>query len=142
IKATEVIHARHPKIPVLIFTLSTDEELHRRAESAGARGVLTKDASAAEVISAIATALAPGGGPITPSRPDLMRGGELSLTARELDVLRMITKGASTEAIAAKLYISLKTVKNHLASIYDKLDVADRTQAVLRALRLGLVSLD
>jgi len=53
-----------------------------------------------------------------------------------------VADGLSTTEVAAKLYISVKTVKNHLASIYQKLDTRDRTQAVLQAVRMGIVRLD
>lgn len=65
-----------------------------------------------------------------------------AITRREIEVLQAITDGCSTPQVAARLYLSQKTVKNHLASIYQKLDARDRTQAILIALRLGLVQLD
>ena len=64
------------------------------------------------------------------------------VTRREEEVLQLIADGCSTPEVAEKLYISQKTVKNHLASIYQKLDARDRTQAVLQAVRMGIVSLD
>ena len=67
---------------------------------------------------------------------------ERIVTRREEEVLQLIADGCSTPEVAEKLYISQKTVKNHLASIYQKLDARDRTQAVLQAVRMGIVSLD
>ena len=64
------------------------------------------------------------------------------ITHREEEVLQLIADGCSTPEVAAKLYISQKTVKNHLASIYQKLDARDRTQAVLQAVRMGIIHLD
>lgn len=64
-----------------------------------------------------------------------------AVTPREAEVLQLLADGWSTVEVAGRLYISQKTVKNHLGSIYAKLGVGDRTQAVLRALRLGLVTL-
>jgi two-component system response regulator DegU len=64
------------------------------------------------------------------------------ITAREEEVLQHIADGYSTPEVAEKLYISQKTVKNHLASIYQKLDARDRTQAVVQAVRMGIISLD
>jgi DNA-binding NarL/FixJ family response regulator len=80
----------------------------------------------------------------TTTRPALTdwRGRPVPVTRREEEVLQAITDGCSTPEIAARLYLSQKTVKNHLASIYQKLDARDRTQAVLTALRLGIVHLD
>jgi two-component system response regulator DegU len=63
------------------------------------------------------------------------------ITKREEEVLQLIADGCSTPEVAERLYISQKTVKNHLASIYQKLDARDRTQAVLQAVRMGIVHL-
>jgi len=81
----------------------------------------------------------------TPYSPTNVIGWRLPLdaiTRRETEVLQAITDGCSTPQIAARLYLSQKTVKNHLASIYQKLDARDRTQAILIALRLGIVQLE
>jgi DNA-binding NarL/FixJ family response regulator len=67
---------------------------------------------------------------------------ERLITNREEEVLQLIADGLSTPEVAAKLFISQKTVKNHLAAIYQKLDARDRTQAVVRAVRMGIISLD
>ena len=64
------------------------------------------------------------------------------ITHRDEEGLQLIADGCSTPEVAAKLYISQKTVKNHLASIYQKLDARDRTQAVLQAVRMGIIHLD
>jgi DNA-binding NarL/FixJ family response regulator len=64
------------------------------------------------------------------------------LSKREEEVLRMMATGVSITEAASRLYISVKTVKNHLSSIYEKLSCHDRAQAVLRALRMGLIQLD
>ena len=69
-------------------------------------------------------------------------GFPVHVTRRETEVLQAIVDGCSTPQVAARLYLSQKTVKNHLAAIYQKLDARDRTQAVLTALRLGIVELD
>ena len=66
---------------------------------------------------------------------------ERTVTKREEEVLQLIADGCSTPEVADRLYISQKTVKNHLASIYQKLDARDRTQAVLQAVRMGIVQL-
>jgi DNA-binding NarL/FixJ family response regulator len=65
----------------------------------------------------------------------------MALSRREVEVLQLIAQGASTETVARRLFISVKTVKNHLANIYDKMDTTDRTQAVVAGLKLGLVRL-
>ncbi len=66
---------------------------------------------------------------------------DLAPDPREEEVLQLIADGLSTTEVAAQLFISGKTVKNHLASIYDKLDARDRTQAVLAAVRIGIIRL-
>ena len=63
------------------------------------------------------------------------------VSKREEEVLQLIADGCSSAEVAEQLFISQKTVKNHLASIYQKLDARDRTQAVLRAVRMGIVRL-
>ena len=80
---------------------------------------------------------------ITPAaRPwEGWRSLPVPITTREREVLGAIVDGCSTPEVAARLYLSQKTVKNHLASIYQKLCARDRTQAVLIALRLGIVEL-
>jgi two-component system response regulator DegU len=76
----------------------------------------------------------------------LERGGQAEddrvITRREEEVLQLIADGCSTPEVAEQMYISQKTVKNHLASIYQKLDARDRTQAVLQAVRMGIIHLD
>jgi DNA-binding NarL/FixJ family response regulator len=67
---------------------------------------------------------------------------ESVISKREVEVLQLIAEGCSTPEVAEQLYISVKTVKNHLASIYQKLDSRDRTQAVVRAVRMGIIRLN
>ena len=67
---------------------------------------------------------------------------EAIISKREEEVLQLIAEGCSTVEVAERLYISVKTVKNHLASAYQKLDARDRTQAILRAHRMGIIKLD
>jgi DNA-binding NarL/FixJ family response regulator len=118
---------------------------------AGANGYLVKDCSTDEIAQAIdavasgETALSAG---LAASmlaevrRQDSGNQPERVITAREEEVLQLIADGCSTPEVAEQLYISQKTVKNHLASIYQKLDARDRTQAVLQAVRMGIVTLD
>jgi two-component system response regulator DegU len=64
------------------------------------------------------------------------------LSAREEEVLQLVADGLGTQEIAESMFISQKTVKNHLASVYEKLDARDRTQAVLMAVKMGIVKLN
>jgi DNA-binding NarL/FixJ family response regulator len=70
------------------------------------------------------------------------KGSGPVISAREEEVLQLIADGLSLPEVSAQLFISTKTVKNHLASIYAKLDARDRTQAVLRAVRMGIIRLN
>ncbi|MDQ1374150.1 MAG: hypothetical protein QOJ09_1488, partial [Actinomycetota bacterium] len=115
---------------------------------AGAVGYLVKDCTTEELVRTIRqaasgeTALSPD---IAASMLQEMRTEpaqkESVLSPREEEVLQRIAEGASTTEVAEQLFISVKTVKNHLASIYEKLDARDRTQAVLQAVRMGIVRL-
>jgi len=159
---TEIV-AQCPSTRVVMLTMHHDEELLARSIRAGASGFLVKDCSVDELITASRLA-ANGETVIAPQlkshllaqvrRSSLgqgMLGGSTAtaevkpahrVTKRESEVLQLIADGCSTPEVASKLYISQKTVKNHLASIYQKLDARDRTQAVLRAVRLGIVTLE
>ena len=110
-----------------------------------------KDCSTDEVADAVRAA-SNGEGTVSPEFAKSMlreakfpipdRPGESVISKREEEVLQLVADGFSTVEVAQKLYISIKTVKNHLASIYQKLDTADRTQAVVRAVRMGIIRLD
>jgi DNA-binding NarL/FixJ family response regulator len=73
---------------------------------------------------------------------DAKSGGPWSLTQRELDVLQLLAEGATNSEISDRLFISPKTTKNHLAAIFQKLDVTNRTQALVRAVVMGLVTIE
>jgi DNA-binding NarL/FixJ family response regulator len=123
-----------------------DADLVQRAVRAGAAGYVVKDSSSAEVAEVVRQAAA-GENALSAGLAagilDEMRveAPESVISKREEEVLQLIADGASTPEVASSLFISAKTVKNHLASIYQKLDARDRTQAVLRAARLGIIRL-
>jgi DNA-binding CsgD family transcriptional regulator len=77
-----------------------------------------------------------------PARSDMREWGPWSLTQRELEVLQLLTEGATNGEISQRLFISPKTAKNHLAAIFQKLDVTNRTQALVRAVVMGLVNIE
>jgi two-component system, NarL family, response regulator DegU len=152
VEATRQIRASLPEIKVVMLTMHADQEVLTSAIRAGANGYLVKDCSTEEIASAVRmavsgeTALSPQ---LAASMLDEVRrldrpssDEDRIVTRREEEVLQLIADGCSTPEVAEKLYISQKTVKNHLASIYQKLDARDRTQAVLQAVRMGIVSLD
>ena len=146
----EVLKRLKGSLPAIIVTMHADEKRRKQASEAGAMGFLSKSTPLPELAAAI-RAVAAGENLTSQSttlreilvqymEPDLDPGAA-SLTARERELLTLLGEGVSlTEELAERLYISPKTVKNHLASIYDKLGIADRTQAAVEAIRLGLVN--
>jgi two-component system response regulator DegU len=148
IEATRAIMQADARQRIVMLTMHMDRDVIDRAIKAGAVGYLTKDCSVTEVADAVRMA-ANGDLALSPKLAELMlteaRKGDLGderlITKREEEVLQLIADGLSTPEVAAKLYISQKTVKNHLASIYEKLNARDRTQAVLLAVRMGIVKL-
>ena len=151
VEATRQLHEHLPEIPVVILTMHADREVLARAIRAGAAGYLVKDCSTDEVVRTVRIA-ASGETALSPELAASMLAEaqkletpadalEPIISKREEEVLQLVADGLSTSEVAAKLYISIKTVKNHLASIYQKLDARDRTQAVLQAVRMGIVHL-
>lgn len=155
ISALEAMRDRGDTVPVLVLTTFDDDELVLRALRAGARGYLLKDVTLDQLIGAVRT-LASGGTLLQPAltdrllravtsarpaRPAVVEGFERPepLTARELDVLRLVAAGYSNNEIASALHLASGTVKNHVTAVLLKLGVRDRTRAVLRALDLGLL---
>ena len=152
VEATRRILQTDPDKRVVMLTMHADKDLIDAAIKAGAVGYLTKDCSTDEVIEAVRMA-ANGETALSPQLAKTMlsevrkidekaaREEDRLVTKREEEVLQLIADGCSTPEVAQKLYISQKTVKNHLASIYEKLNARDRTQAVLLAVRMGIVKL-
>lgn len=151
VEATRRIRQLLPDLRIIMLTMHADQDVVAAALRAGASGYLVKDCSVEEIAEAVRLA-ADEDASLTPdiaaSMLDEVRrlpGGESDeervVTRREEEVLQLIADGCSTVEVAERLYISQKTVKNHLASIYQKLDARDRTQAVLRAVRMGIVRL-
>jgi len=137
-----------PDIPILMLSTFSDDEYVRRAIEGGANGYVLKEASTHQLREALDTALNGAGLYLHPSvaqRYLLRRRSEekyaSSLTDRELEVLKLAAEGATNDTIAKKLFVSEKTVKSHLSSIFRKLDVTNRTQAAAKALREGIVQL-
>jgi two-component system, NarL family, response regulator DegU len=145
IEATKRLMGADARQRVVMLTMHADRDVIDRSIKAGAVGYLTKDASIAEVIMAIKLA-ANGDRPMSPrfasAMLDEVRKVDTGVvSAREEEVLQLVADGLGTSEIAQRMFISQKTVKNHLASIYDKLNARDRTQAVLTAVRMGIVKL-
>ena len=152
VEATRQISRVVPRSQVVMLTMHADGDVMARAIQAGAVGYLVKDCSMDDVVSAVRLA-ASGESVLSPELASSMladvkksgrgqgNGDTPTISAREEEVLQLVADGLSLPEVAAALYISVKTVKNHLASIYAKLDARDRTQAVLRAVRMGIIRL-
>jgi two-component system NarL family response regulator len=140
--AIEQIHQQDASARVILLTTyDTDNEIYR-AIKAGAKGYVLKDARREELLEAIRR-VSRGETCIPPSLVEKLAAGVSSetLTGRELDVLTLLARGKSNKEIGANLYISETTVKAHLRSIFSKLNVLSRTEAVATASRRGLVQL-
>lgn len=153
IEATRVIKRQFPKVGVLALTIHEEEEYVLELVRAGVSGYVLKDIAPVKLVETIKT-VAKGHSVIDPSITAKIFGeiNRLShlkrvkeewetLTEREMDVLKLISKGCSNKEIAKGLTISEKTVKNHITNIFRKLQVDDRTQAVLFAIKHRLVEL-
>jgi len=124
---------------IILTSFETDEDIYRSVQ-AGAQGYLLKDAPQADVVAAIRTVFA--GRRYFPNHiaerlaERMMR---TDLTARELEVLRMLARGLTNKEIGRALEISGNTVRNHVNSIIEKLEVSDRTEAATTAIHRGLI---
>ena len=153
IEATRRIHESDSTIGVLVLTMFDDDDSVFAAMRAGARGYLLKDADKDEVVRAIVAVesgeaifspaiaqrmiqyfSASPSSPHKKNQPDEFAG----LTERELEILDLIAGGHNNMVISNKLSLSIKTVQNYVSSILTKLQVADRSQAIVRAREAGL----
>jgi DNA-binding NarL/FixJ family response regulator len=147
IESTRQIRSRHSEVDVVALTSFGEDERVHAALEAGASGYLLKDSDADEVSAAIRAAHR-GELPLDPAiargltsslRSESRAGPDAELTARELEVLRLLGAGKANKEIAAELQISERTARTHVSSILSKLDLTSRTQAALWAVREGLV---
>jgi DNA-binding NarL/FixJ family response regulator len=138
--AIDEIRKEDPSARIIVLTtFDTDNEIYS-AIKAGAKAYLLKDARREELLECIRRVNA-GETCIPPALAAKLAAGmsSESLTGRELDVLALLARGKSNKEIGANLYISETTVKSHLRSIFGKLDVLSRTEAITAASRRGLV---
>lgn len=148
IDATRAILAADSSIGIVILTMSEDDESLFAAMRAGARGYIPKDAGSDEILRAIRAAAvgeAIFGASIARRVIAYFAGGRTvapepfpELTERENEILELIAQGRPNGDIAARLGITDKTVRNHVANVFNKLQVADRAQAIVRAREAGL----
>lgn len=149
IESTRLIRARHADIEVVALTSFAEEERVHAAFEAGASGYLLKDADADEVVAAIRAAHR-GEFQLVPAVARRLMASLRSaprddrrhqLTARELEVLRLVAAGRANKEIAAELAISERTARTHVSNILSKLDLRSRTQAALWAAGEGIVDI-
>ncbi len=148
VEATRRIVEQAPEIRIVMLTMHADQDVVAAAIRAGAVGYLVKDCAFEDMAATVRAAASPDtdvsqdlAKNMLLEVKDLADGDDAVISKREVEVLQLIADGCSTPEVAEKLFISQKTVKNHLASIYGKLDARDRTQAVLHAVRMGIVRL-
>jgi len=150
IELTKALHEKYPEVRVVMLTAFSDSERVFAALKAGAVGYLLKNVSPDEIRATVVRAAA--GEPMLSGEiagrvlreferertEDRYREQLADLTAREEEILKLLATGESNREIGKRLFISEQTVKNHVASIFRKLQVNDRTKAALLAVKLGL----
>ena len=141
-----------PEARILVFTGVRDRDVHRRAMQLGAHGVVSKEKAASVLLTAIRkvwageawidrtmmSALLQEARQAPRRELDPQAARIASLTPREREIIGLIAQGNGTKRLAAELGVSEKTVRNHLVSIYDKLEVSDRLELAIYAVRHGL----
>ncbi len=143
VEATAAIRAEWPEARILVLTTFDGDENVYRALHGGARGYLLKDSSTADLLAAV-RAVHAGALHLSAdaaSRLAARAAAGPALSRREVEVLRLVAAGRTNREIGGELCISEGTVKTHLLSIHEKLGVRDRTEAVVVALRRGIVRL-
>ena len=137
------LRAARPTMGLVVLTMYDGDEHLFAALEAGASAFVLKGAPSEEVVAAARSAAA---SPTTFTSQDLagamrrrMQTPAVRLTPREQDILELLASGASVAEVASRLYISQSTAKTHMSKLYDKLDANNRTQAIMAAVRLGLV---
>jgi two-component system response regulator DegU len=167
LEATRLVREQLPSVDVIVLTIHDDDEYVVEMINAGAKGYVLKDVEPAKVVEAIhrvheGESFIPSDlmakvfrefqrisayarrAPMAVARSGAEETGveRERLTARELEILQQIVNGQTNKEIASTLFISEKTVKNHVTNILRKLDLSDRTQAAVYALRHGLAETD
>ncbi|KLU67766.1 transcriptional regulatory protein DegU [Desulfosporosinus acididurans] len=149
LEAGRVIRREKPNIGILVLTVDDSDDKVFQVLQIGVAGYLLKDVDSKTLIESIYKVY--NGEPILSPAVTGKLMGQLSqppvkntcgLSDRELEILHYVVQGSSNREIGIALFISEKTVKNHLSSIYRKLEVEDRTQAALKAVKLKLIQLD
>ena len=149
IDVTRDLLAAHPTVRVLVMTMSADDDAVVAAMRAGARGYVVKGAGRDELLQAVRT-VAAGGAVFSPGVADRLgaffsgaaaqpgREAFPQLTEREREVLELLARGFDNRRIARELFLSDKTVRNHVSNVLSRLDAPDRAEAIQRARRAGM----
>jgi two-component system NarL family response regulator len=154
VDAITLLRATHPRVHVVVLTHADDDADLAGAVRAGARGYLLTDTTPVELVDAL-RAVAAGSSLLSPAmasrlldefavlvrRNEAPAEGAGSLSRRELEVLTLVAQGLNNRTIAEKLFISENTVKNHIRNIHEKLQVHSRMEAVVRAVREGVLQI-
>jgi len=148
IEGVKLVKAKYPEAQVIMLTVFEDEKNIFQAIASGANGYLLKKTSPVKILNAVEEAMT-GGLPMTPlvARKviDMFKQqmpqpkGNISLTDREKEILKLLVDGLNYNMIGEKLFISLDTVRNHIRHIYEKLHVHSKSHAVAKALKHNLV---
>jgi len=150
LEASRVIRRERPEIGILVLTVDDSDEKVFQVLQIGVAGYLLKDVDSKTLVQSIQKVFI--GEPILSpavtgklmeqfTRPNPLKNA-CGLSEREMEILHYVVRGSSNKEIGTALFISEKTVKNHLSSIYRKMAVEDRTQAALKAVKLKFVLLD
>lgn len=150
LEVLQKIKDKHMRVKVLVLTVHNEVEYLLKAVDIGINGYLLKDSESAELKKAILTVVN-GEDYIQPSLIPLLNAKMIdrnkdnvkieSLTRREMDVLKLLAVGMYNKEVAEKLSISERTVKNHVSNIFKKIEVTDRTQAAVFAIRNNLITI-
>ncbi|HVG00346.1 MAG TPA: response regulator transcription factor, partial [Chloroflexia bacterium] len=151
VEATRQVLKKRPEQAVIILTMFREDEHVYQAINAGARGYVLKDADSMDVLRAIRS-VADGGSVLDAAMTNKVfqqfkqmsekseKHNPEGLTNRELEILALIANGDSNRVIGEKLFLSEKTIKNYITSIFQKLQTSDRTHAAVYAIQHGLIS--
>lgn len=152
VKATRLIRERYPEVRVLVLTTYDADEWVFDAIRSGAAGYLLKDTPKVDLVEAMRNVIA-GKTPVDPAvagklfnqitrHPPVTDTKVIEeLSDREVEVLKYLARGLTNAQIAAELHLSEGTIRNYVSSLFTKLEVADRTQAAIFAMRYGIVNM-
>jgi DNA-binding NarL/FixJ family response regulator len=148
VEAIPKIKLLFPKVKIIMLTILDDDHTIMEAILAGADGYLLKKSSPAKILNSLKECDG-GGSPMTASIAKKVltifkkyvpaQNEDFSLTKREKEILHLLVEGKDSSNIAEELFISIQTVRNHIRHIYEKLQVHSKSQAVVKAIREGLV---